>query len=750
MVHFESCSILSIVELNRSSSSGAHGQVRFSGLVSLDDGGIAVVDICIGENDLRSVKGDQYLRRIGSLPPNFGLVRGCIACVDSDVVCILGDEFYLPVRDLKVTEPVPWEKARYPIRACVTVTNGPIHVASVGRTGTWAVHLVGDVVGRLRVLLGGRLPGLLSRQDGRTLLNIHQPFVATFKASGDSLLVFVGSLGSIVVVWADRSGEICASRHSVRSDGRSLSAKDIVIHDGDENDSLLIVNCRDGFCTCVRLIHTKNDTETSLICEAARLTSAGHLSLVRDFQPKSLRSSTLRAMLRGIDAAAERRKAILLRTAAQSNALQSWNAAILFGLAWKQVLMSEKNSLIDVSCSICGYEFDEASCSRPSESMQWYGVSAKMEITLLNNFGVHMSSGWILRINVREGKLPERVAAGDLDFRQHDTPSFVRTATVPIGNLRHGTSVTYKVPVTLKSHAPIFVSVSLVFLGLDPGPELRGRASSERTREVQHTAPSSGTNRNLNQTLHSPTEKLLRIPLLRSRMLDVIDCASPCKDRDKMEDTSCQNLRTPRLSCFFDPSSAGRTGQFQSVISQLFLPLKPEVLWGLCRGESLSRVSPDSSSCAVVLEAITALGSPFACEFRPDVSETGTHVTIRAPRHVLPFVRAAIIRRALNELEHSLKGRSSPEENILQSPAAVSQMLHECDLSFTGLREAQAKIVQLNTWLCETEQSGWLGMLHNEQDLVTSRHAMSSLNAAYAKWRTAFAELFTLEGTRDV
>lgn len=754
--------------------------------------------------------GDALVADSAALPPSLGRIY---VALPSAALCQHGT---IPL-PLPSPEPIlqhaPLRPSPHTPRLALPIPAGALAATAspTGSTDDTALLAV-SISGVVRVL-----PALPPERVAATLsapaapppvAKLQQEPVLAAVSHNAQFCIVIGALGGCQAVTAASSPdatEPIAQRFHLPTPGPPHSAASISI--GYPTPSTLLISCvENGAFVSVTSLPSSPQTSSPsstpsaspLIISSGRRASPCSPLLPAATTPEPHQiSSSLRRLLRDIDAASTRRDLVLRAASRADAALASLNAATSFALA-----ANADPRGLGVRAQVLVVDADSVAAA--PGPLPWAGARAQVVVRLTSEAAVDLGDGWCvqLRVRVRPPEKPfppalqafaRRPAGGGATGGDGDgggvsegigvesslpgdggaskegeegvgdkyralNASIVQTMALPLGKLLRGATRDYPFAVDLKSHAPIRACVSLVFHRL-------------RSEDLYNSVALGASSSSLSPDGDAPAEAILRVGLLSQRRVDILDLSSAVAEDDLREDSSHLLLPNARISAFLDPRRARRQQPSVQTSTRVDVPLETgriaDALWGWQEGQKqrngtqgVTRSTEEEPSEPEILaiRRRTPMGGIFECELARESSGKGTVITMRGARHVLPFVRGAVLRRVADVLDtedsdgsHDGSEKSGDEkmdvdaESIEAQPrAALDQrkVLDAVDAAELELRKADSHLVEVHRWLHEVTILGRLDSCIGGYDKESCRNTLTSLWNAYDGWREASASFW--------
>lgn len=597
--------------------------------------------------------------------------------------------------------------------------HGPLRDAIVQPGFSSPALIVISVTGSVRVLPGSNYfhaHAHISERSGFVeVATMNQVPVWQTASHGNDFFVVLGCFRAGIVLFPGENGTLRVSRFLLKAESKILTPQCVVITERTASH-LEIEDVR----TCRRFSFVLHKESAAIKID---LDSGRKGILSKDQGTDEDQSSTMRNLLRGIEALSERERLYESECKEIENFISSYNAALLFVTTWKErynlpKLRNERESFCQISINL--------SSSTASPRLQLPNPSAGREIyvtvSFKNGTGVALGAGWMLRMQVfshnvaqeRDHKnvVPPKTKNGS--FSNNSNREVRRIMNYPLEKLEPGAHQAVSFPVVVDTHVPFCVSVALVF---------------------HHPVSFALVDEHVD----------IEVPLLDNFIVDILHLSKPSSNAD-VTDLSHQLLSSSQVMALLDSSHVEKRRGYPTIF-RFEVPVPPNDV-----REALS-FSDHSGS----------FESPLGAYFSVTVSDVAlrdgrkygllcaSSVALRGVPHVLPFVRAAVLRRLLQALSNKtmtlMRITIRDRENIEQWQQSVWRNADDC---LPTMREVETKLAQ---------GLGIYRKNHNKRrneprDATDESNAifsaLQSAKDAYALWRRENEHLWTPKGATSV
>lgn len=631
---------------------------------------------------------------------------------------VFGEKGYARVgtHDGSVRESFLWEEASSSLAIAVSLHNGRLRDAVVPRGFSSSALLTVSFAGQVRVASGSSYSGVRKRAnwiDGlNDVLNMYQTPVFHIVDPGSNFMIIVGCSRTGVVLFTDKNKKLASSRFVLKGWRRKLNRYSLLV--SEEEDCRIVLeelNCghRTGFIY---------DSDKGRV--TVDLDFDNKLSGLKNEKPEENHSVALRSLLQGIEDLGERERCHQVHSNSTEALISSYNSAFMFLTEWEEKT-SEGADLLKDSCSISVDTARRDGASSLSLPDPLLGVQVYVSVSFKNCTGISIGSGWMLQLKVwrascddaREESSSNRV---DLESKEigKKTGRVVRIMTCPVIGIAPDAMKTVSFPVVIDSHAPLTLSVALSF---------------------HHPTATPVSD--------SPVD--IEIKLLEGAVIDILDLSKVTTKKD-LQDSSHEVLAASQLMRLFDDKLAEKQRGYP-LMSRLEVPLTPEAARGIL----------GLASSVNTFES--ALGADYTISIAPVVLQGTGHrkeklstclVTLWGVPHVLPFVRAAILRRILRGTAKNstlltsivIKNRT----NIERWRRSLHEAADECLPSF---RRAESRLVEALRMFEEIER-GSIEHCFDGNDRNAMLAALQTAKGSYGMWRRQLEHtLWTPKGAAD-
>lgn len=376
--------------------------------------------------------------------------------------------------------------------------------------------------------------------------------------------------------------------------------------------------------------------------------------------------------LNGIEKAGVLEEALEERGRRAEARLAAFNSALLFAF------MTRGND-VPLDCTLSGSLAPAVSSLTMNTMPVWVGVNAFVNVSLRNRTNITIGDGWNLRLSVESARLDsDHVNIGRSARIKTKKTTKQLSMVLPILPAQDETTVSF--PITLESHAPLVVSLELYFVLPHKYGDNNGRVRG--TPFAQHD---------------------LNFVVARRLVLDVFTFSMPVESSST--GVAHQRMRATRL----------RRTLNENGVSTEPLPLSCRMQLPVS-GEELQKFSGRRR---------TLLGADFT------VTVTSSDTSLRATPAVLPFLRAAILRRCSGEVEEV------EASGIEAGERWERRVVDAADKVAIEVRDAHRAVAE-----CEALIAGGPETCALHEDVSGVRKAVAMLDKVTAKWRGSIDQVW--------
>lgn len=472
------------------------------------------------------------------------------------------------------------------VQHIVNVAYAPLAVVTASATGVVRVAPGADI---LQVIRSAKWSG-----GGSDVVNLAQRPVLAVTDPAQNFVVVLGVLRAGVVLFPGKDG-IAARRFVLKGGSQQLTSFSMLVVEGEQDVGLVLEESCSGHRTAFSY-----DSVTQSITVMLDYDNKLHIH----FDPQN-QSDTLRNLLQGIQHLSDCEATTQQSCDHAENIISSYNSALLFALEFRQQ-SGDGTTHMSHACSLTTEQAPTATSPRFQLPSPLTGRELYIAVSFQNGTGVAMADGWMLRLSIRDRK----PASGKI-FPNSDDHYTTSVMTAPFA-VQPSKTRTLSFPVVLDSHAPIEVSVLLVF---------------------QHPSETAGK--------QQPVD--IEILLHDWHVLDILNFS--CKARDNALDSSHANLGKAQIMHYFRPQLVEKNrGHPLSVRFELPVPSATV--------QRILNVGEEKCSFQSLLGAVYTISvSPVSQIHEADKDKLAMcTMTVRSVPHVIPFVRAAVLRRIVEIL----------------------------------------------------------------------------------------------------
>lgn len=669
------------------------------------------------EEDHSSLSDTALSLDVGTLHSASGFaVSSSTQISDSSCSCcfeVFGEKGYACVgfHDGRVQQSFSWREAESSLALVISLGNGSLWDAIVPRGFSSSALLTVSCAGLIRAASGSSYGDVLKRAswvDGKNdILSICQKPVFYITDPGRNIVVILGCYRAGVVLFNDKNERLASSRFLLKGSRRRLNRYSLLISE-EEDCKIVIEEVGSGHRT--GFTYEKDECKM-----AVDLDFDNRFTVAENNNLEENHSMALRSLLQGIEELGERERCHQVDSKMTETLISSYNSAFMFLTEWKERNQTGAESLKD-SCSVT---VDKTISGCPNSLYMpdpLLGVQVSISVSFKNTTGTSLGSGWMLRLSVWRNAMGGGAEDSNVERRgpesKRNSGSVMRVMTCPVGHVSPNEQKVLSFPFVLDSHAPLALSVVLAF---------------------RHTSSTV--------TSDSPVD--IEVKLLEDGVVDILNFSNVSKKSD-IQDYSHEVLAGSQLMRLFDKQAAEKQRGYPQM-SRFEIPLTPDDVRGiLCLESSVNAFeSPLGSDYTICV-------APVALQNAGDEKQrlSSCSLTLRGVSHVLPFVRAAIIRRILVRASKN----DTPFKSIViksrKNVEAWRRSLQEAaDQSLPSLRRAETRIVEALRIFAELEAGSMEHCLEGNHALTS---ALQAAKGSYGMWRRQMEHrLWTPKGAVD-
>lgn len=648
-------------------------------------------------------------------------------------ICTVNAYLEFSFHTMRVTSSFSWVNPRNAISYVISLPSGPLRQSCAPHSSHASAVIATTSNGTVHVTNGFRLLSVMRylalQNSSSDVLNLFQSPVLCRADSAGCFVCIIGSYGSCVVLYPNIRGRLTPKRFLLLiPPSRLISA------------SLVVRHCRPGHLT-IEHVPTTHTVTIDYDCQSSKLTIVQHEPNPFCSAPRQQFSScenTLRSLLCGIEDVSKQHAHANVESLALQRLISSYNSALLFVLEWNQRGDTVRPSRqLAESCSVLIQTVAAPDSPSFHVPVPLAGRCCFLTIKFCNCTGILMSHGWTLHVRLSPVPLQvnNRSKPSD-DFSSadsqkpppslcEDVPTVAREMYAPLGEVAPNKDATISFPLTVDSHAPFYVSVSLRF---------------QRPPAVQHV---------LREAFD------VAVDVLNDVTIDIIDLSHIC-DSPKDHDACHQHLRNHSLSRYFSNSTDADNRQFHPSLSRFDLPFPQNKLR---EALGLPGQKTDMHFQSILGAQYTvALTDYSPLEEKSNTSNSVTVIAIQAVPHVGPFVRSAIIRRAIANLSHKNDNDEGPALRKLTLPEIVVQgggnierwqrgIMDTTDEALKYLRAAETALVGvMNTYEDVGSEQTRTFSCRQGREREVLQHCVSAASTAYTEWRRQTETVWSMSG----
>lgn len=601
-----------------------------------------------------------------------------------------------------VIESDGWQSETDAVAVACGVESGPLRQAIVPRGFASPALVTIGLGGLVRASYGLSYSSVCKRskwkKGGCDVLDLFQQPVFQASDPGHHLLVIVGCFRAGVILYADTEGNLASQRFVLRGGVDPLKQGSLLM--STERDSLIVI---EEVTTGHRAGFKWDKNSHGVVVD---LDWDKRLLQRRNYQNEDY-SQTLRTLLRGIEDLGETERGHEADCKSAEGSLASYNAALLFVSAYKAKERDETVKAIAMnSCKVRVRATSSDSCIQLQRPDLLLGRDAFITVSFENQVGVSLNDGWRLRLLLRKNVGNADSSTNALFSVQGNRETGIYSAETqrimmcPLQRVPPGEEKLVSFPVTIDSHAPLLVSVFLCFC---------------------HPVPLA--------LRDSPVD--VSITLCENLTLDILDMSKPASVVD-IKDSSHDMLASSQLMSMFSVGMVDNPREYP-VMSRFDLPISV--------GDAMRILELKESFGSFE----TLLGAQFAIRveatLHPNTKESGVRfqastVTIRGVSHVIPFVRAAILRRILATAgrEAGLLTKMVVREraNIIQWRKSLRDSV---DNSLPSFRKAEEQLVEALRVFDEIGKAGRIELCFDGREKDAIAASLQKIRGSYGVWR---------------
>lgn len=544
----------------------------------------------------------------------------------------------------------------------------------------------------------------------REVANMSQFPVWHMTDPGKNFMIVLGCFRAGVVLFPDKDGTLCASRFVLNGSKERLTRYSVLVVQ-EENRRLVLEEICSGHRTNVAYDSTTGSLTIDLDWD--KRLPVGNGGVQSEDQ-----SSTLRSLLQGIETLGEREKLHDSDCRSLEDLICSYNSALLFVTEWKEKKTLETvKDLGKDSCRIATHLINVGGSPRLQLPNPLVGREIFMTVSFRNNTGVTLGDGWMLRLLVKKesdltapGK--SSVPSMNRSDNSNETANMhtTRFMTCPLEKVEPGDSKSVSFPVVIYSHAPLCISVALAF---------------------HHPVPFALSDEHID----------IEVSLQDDVVFDILHLAKrrSCKD---IKDSSHELLASSQLMALFNRDLVEKQRGYATV-SRFEVPFP----------------SSDIKQILNFAEHEGSFETPLGAQFTVSVADialrddtrTGqipaSSIALRGVPHVLPFIRAALLRRLLNSVAQKLTNAKKivvrDRPNIRNWQKSLVDTADDC---LPSMRTAETRLVEALRLFHEIDENGCIEHCFEGQEREAMLAALQATRAAYGRWRRENEHFWTPKG----
>lgn len=610
-----------------------------------------------------------------------------------------------------------WQNVTDGVAFVHTIRQGPLRNAIVQPGFSSPAIIVFSATGSIRVTAGSSYFNIHSHMANgsgfKEVANMSQTPVWQASDSGNNFVIVLGQFRAGVVLFPNRDGAMCASRFILKGGVERLTQYSITIVE-EESGRLVVEEVATGHRTGIVIDRENSNVDIDLDWGRKQLPGNGQ---VHDED----QSSTLRSLLQGIETLGEREKLHDTDCRSIEDLISSYNAAFLFVSEWKENKTTVNSMDVDQdSCKISVDFVNVGGSPRLQLPNPLVGKEIFLTVSFRNNTGIGLSDGWMLRMRLRreaESELHQQSQGASVkisdDLSEKADLRTTRVMTCPVKKVEPGATSSVSFPVVIDSHRPLYISVALAF---------------------HHPAAFALSEEHVD----------IEVGLLDDIVIDILHLAARTTNRD-IKDSSHELLASSQVMALFNHELVEKQRGYPTV-SRFEVPF--------CSQDVREVVGMKEPSASFE----TPLGAQFTVSVADvalrDESKTGQvpacSVALRGVPHVLPFLRAAVLRRLLDAVsQDSLSLRRIVVRDSTKIRHWQKSLVNNADECLPSMRTAETKLVEALRVYRETdEESVELCFDGQERDAMLS--ALQSAKSTYGMWRRENEHLWTPKGATYV
>lgn len=603
-----------------------------------------------------------------------------------------------------------WLNEAVAVTMVCSVEHGPLRQAIVPRGFASPALVVANLSGLVRASFGMNYSSIRARSkvegsDGEVLDLFQRPVFQALDP-GHTLLVIVGCFRGGAVLYADEEENLATIRFVLKGGTKPLTQCSLRL--SIERDSFLVIEeVTTGHRAC---FHWDKSTSSVVI----DLDWDKRLSQQQNVQTEDY-SRTLRNLLHGIEELGETERGYEAEYKRAEGLLESFNSALLFLSVCREKDQDEGVELPTVgSCSV------RVSATSPDNSIllqrfdSMLGRDAFIIVCFENQTDVSLGDGWSLRLLLQNSseKTASRITASfpiqGIKDNGIDSTELWRTMICPLQRIPPREKIEISFPIIIDSHVPMSVSVSLCF----------------------HRPVSSPPK-------FYPID--VSVELGEDLTLDILDFSKHASAMD-INDSSHKLLALSQLMYMFSTSAVDNQPRYP-VISRFDLPVLAEDAMKALGLEEPSKCFESLLGAQFMITVEAALHSSTENRGVPFQAST---ITIRGVTHIVPFVRAAVLRRILAVAD---KQSDTLEKAVVRDLADTERwkksLQDSLDNSLLSFRRAEEWLVEAYHMFGEIDEGKRIEYCFDGQERKAVAAIVQNIRTSYGVWRRQSERLLT-------
>lgn len=634
-------------------------------------------------------------------------------------VCGVNGHVTIPFHSTRIPTPSSWQSPSDAILITKYLTFGLLRDTIVPKEYTSNGAVLIGTAGHIfttTVRNSWSVKKLLNHSANEQIIHMHQRPEWVRTDTSNCFMVILGRLRAGVVVYVNENGTIALDRFTLptASDGSSkLYASSILTHSISVG-MIVFEDLSTGRRVCVK--YNKDTYSVDVDLDLDRMTEREDLAKVTQLDV------IIRDLLRGVADVGNYQQFVQSETKKADSLISSYNQAFLFRKAWRSEQdegYTDKG--LGKSCHVSVTSLPAEGSPRFQIPQRMIGNEKYVTVSFTNTTGITLANGWYIKLvlyqDEREKLTKKHESKLTTDsvsqLRKSAENKFLREYVGYVNNVPPGKTKRMSFPVQIDSHSPMHADVMICFY--DPAVSL---LKNDKTN--------------------------LEISLTKESCLDIIRCSEVVANDQSFESSDDVFMVTQMTNVLSISENEKKKSHPFVMRFQLPVPLKTvRTRLDMTTHHQSYRSALGSDYSIGIADAILIPAQ------NDDKASTITTVTLRAEKHVIPFVKAAITTRVLNDIPddkailHAIFG---DDKNRVE--AWLEQMKIVSSGNESNHREAEAKLVQCVNFFNDIESNGSLvNCFHErERELLSTTHEASK--NVYLDWRRATDNILTTSSDR--